>query len=115
MIYRLPVLFALFVGFSAACSTAPPVGGSGSSASARGAPLSSSSSGGPLPSQAPEVASAAPDAGEAKDRGAISVVDAQQILFLRSENVPSAAASCPEGDREAKIRCLLGLRFEGDK
>jgi hypothetical protein len=117
MIRRLPVLLAGFLS-GVACSPVSPVKGTAPSASASTASLSSSA--GATPPAAPEVASAAApapsagDAGAAPDPAAISVARAEEILFLRSANVPSAAGACPRDDREGAIRCLLGLRFEGD-
>jgi hypothetical protein len=115
MIPRLPVLLAILLGGGEACSTVTPP--SGTAPSASGAIAAPASSAGSTPKEAPEIASAAapaPPAGAAPDPAAISVAAAEEILFLRAANVPPAAAACPREDRERAIRCLLGLRFEGD-
>src|SRR5262249_28104212 len=45
---------------------------------------------------------------------AISIASAETILFLSPSKLPPGAADCPKDDREARITCLLKLRFEGD-
>ncbi len=104
----LPVLLA------AACSTAPP-----SPAPAPTATATSSASLAPARAEPVEVAptasaSAAPDAGPAADPEQISAASAETTLFLSSAQLPPAAADCPKEGREARIACLLKLRFEGD-